>query len=134
MTVATAPHPEQPNEPRQRAPRQVKGLRHFTPDRIRRQKVVMLVVTLGPLVALGFAIAMLWGTGFQTSDAVSFASLYVVSLLGVTVGFHRMLTHAGFDTKPWVRNTWAVLGTLSVEGAPVNWVADHRRHHAHSDE
>ncbi len=119
---------------RPRLPRQVKGLRHFTPSRQKRQKVVMLIVTLGPLVALGMAIAMLWGNGFAWSDLVAFVTMYVVSILGVTVGYHRMLTHAGFDAKPWVRNGWAALGALAVEGAPVNWVADHRRHHAHSDE
>jgi stearoyl-CoA desaturase (delta-9 desaturase) len=118
----------------QRPRRQVKGLRHFTPDRIRRQKVVMLIVTLGPLAGLALAIAMLWGNGFAASDAVAFVTMYVVSILGVTVGYHRMLTHAGFDAKPWVRNSWAALGSLAVEGAPLNWVADHRRHHAHSDE
>jgi stearoyl-CoA desaturase (delta-9 desaturase) len=112
----------------------VKGLTTFDARRIRQQKLSVLALTLGPLVGLGIAVAVLWGHGLATSDVVAFVVMYLVSILGVTVGFHRMLTHAGFDTSPVVRNTWAVLGSLSVEGSPIGWVADHRRHHAHSDQ
>ncbi|MCW2927247.1 MAG: acyl-CoA desaturase, partial [Thermoleophilia bacterium] len=91
-------------------------------------------VTLGPVAGLAIAVALLWGRGLAWTDVVAFVVMYVVSILGVTVGFHRMLTHAGFDAKPWVRNAWAALGSLAIEGGPIEWVADHRRHHAHSDE
>jgi stearoyl-CoA desaturase (delta-9 desaturase) len=114
--------------------REVKGLMHFTPSRIRMQKLAVLAVTIGPLAGLAIAMAVLWGHGLAWSDVVAFVVMYTVSILGVTVGFHRMLTHAGFDAPPWVRNTWSVLGSLAVEGDPINWVADHRRHHAHSDQ
>ena len=53
---------------------------------------------------------------------------------GVTIGFHRMLTHRSFEAKPWLRATLAVLGSMSVQGAVIHWVADHRRHHAFTDE
>ncbi|MCB0878446.1 MAG: acyl-CoA desaturase [Thermoleophilia bacterium] len=93
----------------------------------------MLLVTLGPLAALAIAMFLLWGHGLSGADVVAFVSLYCVSLLGVTVGYHRQLTHAGFESRAWVRNAWAMAGSLAVEGGPVDWVADHRRHHAHSD-
>jgi stearoyl-CoA desaturase (delta-9 desaturase) len=60
--------------------------------------------------------------------------MYIAVGLGVTIGFHRMLTHRAFDAKPWVRGTFAVLGSMSVQGAVIHWVADHRRHHAFTDE
>jgi stearoyl-CoA desaturase (delta-9 desaturase) len=116
-----------------RAPREVKGLRQFTPARIRRQRIAVLAVTIGPAIGLAVAVAMLWGTALTWSDVVAFAVMYTVSILGVTVGFHRMLTHVGFEARPWVRTTWAALGSLAIEGGPIEWVADHRRHHAHSD-
>jgi stearoyl-CoA desaturase (Delta-9 desaturase) len=53
---------------------------------------------------------------------------------GVTIEFHRMLTHRSFEAKPWLRATLAVLGSMSVQGAVIHWVADHRRHHAFTDE
>jgi stearoyl-CoA desaturase (delta-9 desaturase) len=59
--------------------------------------------------------------------------MYLVSGLGVTVGYHRLLTHRAFQTYPWVERTFAVLGSLSVQGSVMDWVADHRKHHAHTD-
>ena len=59
--------------------------------------------------------------------------MYVPIGLGVTVGFHRLLTHRSFKTSPAMRGLLAVLGTMSVEGPVISWVADHRKHHAYSD-
>ena len=53
--------------------------------------------------------------------------------MGVTVGFHRLLTHRAFQTYPWLERTFAVMGSLSVQGSVMDWVADHRKHHAHAD-
>ena len=53
--------------------------------------------------------------------------------IGVTLGYHRLLTHNSFQTHRWVRRTLAVLGALSGEGPPLFWVSYHRQHHAHSD-
>lgn len=139
MSVATSPQPHEESaeaktdKARKRGPRPVKGLREFDAARIRKQKAAVLAVTVGPMIGLVIAVAMLWGTALSWTDVVAFVVMYTVSILGVTVGYHRMLTHAGFDAKPWVRNTWAVLGSLAIEGGPLEWVADHRRHHAHSD-
>ncbi len=60
--------------------------------------------------------------------------MYVLVGFGVTIGFHRMLTHRAFEAKPWLRATFAILGSMSVQGAVIHWVADHRRHHAFTDE
>jgi stearoyl-CoA desaturase (Delta-9 desaturase) len=51
----------------------------------------------------------------------------------VTVGFHRMLTHRAFQTHKATRYLFAYLGMLSVQGPVIDWVADHRKHHAHTD-
>ena len=60
--------------------------------------------------------------------------MYVLVGFGVTIGFHRMLTHRAFDAKPSVRALFAIFGSMSVQGAVIHWVADHRRHHAFTDE
>src|SRR5687768_9010853 len=59
--------------------------------------------------------------------------MYAATGLGVTVGFHRMLTHRAFKTKRWVRATFAILGSAAIEGPVISWVADHRKHHAFAD-
>jgi stearoyl-CoA desaturase (Delta-9 desaturase) len=58
---------------------------------------------------------------------------YVVSGLGITVGFHRYFTHGSFKAARPLRIALAVAGSLAMQGPVVDWVADHRRHHAFSD-
>ena len=60
--------------------------------------------------------------------------MYVATGLGVTVGFHRMLTHRSFATYKPVQYLFAILGSMAVQGPVISWVADHRKHHAHTDE
>ena len=57
----------------------------------------------------------------------------MVAGLGITVGFHRYLTHGSFKAKRWLRVALAVAGSLAIQGDIIQWVADHRRHHAFSD-
>jgi stearoyl-CoA desaturase (delta-9 desaturase) len=65
---------------------------------------------------------------------VVFAIVYVLTGLGVTVGFHRLFTHRSFKARRAVRAILAVLGSAAIEGPVISWVADHRKHHAHTDE
>jgi len=58
---------------------------------------------------------------------------YVLAGVGVTVGFHRYLTHGSFKTGRPLRMALAVAGSLPIEGPVIQWVADHRRHHAFAD-
>jgi len=91
------------------------------------------LVTALPFLALGFVMWQLWETALRWHDLVVLAVTYVPLTLGITVGFHRLLTHRAFKTKPWVRGTLAALGSAAVEGPVVSWVADHRKHHAFAD-
>jgi stearoyl-CoA desaturase (delta-9 desaturase) len=67
-------------------------------------------------------------------DVVLFVSLYVLGGLGITVGYHRLFTHRSFETTPWLRGTFAVLGSMTLQGPVTQWVTDHRKHHALSDQ
>jgi stearoyl-CoA desaturase (delta-9 desaturase) len=55
-------------------------------------------------------------------------------VLGITLGFHRLLTHRSFQTFKPVEYALAILGSMAVQGPVMNWVADHRKHHAHTDQ
>ena len=61
------------------------------------------------------------------------AGMYLTTALGITVGFHRLLTHRSFQTPKWLEYAFAVLGSMAVQGPVNSWVADHRKHHAHTD-
>ncbi len=91
------------------------------------------LVTVLPFIALGFAMWQLWERALHWHDLVVFVATYVPLTLGITVGFHRHLTHRAFKTHRWVRGTLAALGSAAIEGPVISWVADHRKHHAFSD-
>ena len=97
------------------------------------RRITVVAVAL-PFLGFLAAIALLWGSGVTWLDVGILAVMYVAVGFGVTIGFHRMLTHRAFDAKPWVRATFAIFGSMSVQGAVIHWVADHRRHHAFTDE
>ena len=111
----------------------VPGVKVLSGQALKFQKGAVLVITVLPFVGLLFAVWSLWGWGLSGIDAGIFLATYTLSGLGVTVGFHRLLTHRSFETKPWLRAFLAVAGSLAIEGSVTSWVAAHRRHHAFSD-
>jgi len=90
-------------------------------------------IVVGPFLALIAAIPMVWGWGVTWVDLAIAVVLYNIAGFGVTIGYHRYFTHGGFKAKRWLRVSLAVAGSLAVEGSVIQWVADHRRHHAFSD-
>ena len=70
---------------------------------------------------------------FSWSSLAVGVVLYFLSGMGITVGYHRLLTHKSFKTPLWVERVWATLGTLAMQGSPIIWIAQHRQHHLESD-
>jgi stearoyl-CoA desaturase (Delta-9 desaturase) len=91
-------------------------------------------VTVLPFLGLGIAAWQLWNSWLHWYDLIAFLAVYIPTGLGITVGFHRLFTHRSFKTGPVVRGVLAALGSAAIEGPVVSWVADHRKHHAFSDE
>jgi stearoyl-CoA desaturase (delta-9 desaturase) len=86
-----------------------------------------------PFVATAYAIWLLWERAVSLRDLVLLIGMYLPVSLGVTVGYHRMLTHRSFRAHPVVRASFLILGGMAVEGAAVDWAANHMKHHARSD-
>jgi stearoyl-CoA desaturase (delta-9 desaturase) len=99
----------------------------------RRDRVIAAIVTAVPILSLFFVGWQLWASLLGWNDIVVFVLLYVLTGFGVTVGFHRLLTHRAFKTTRAVRGALAILGSAAIEGPVISWVADHRKHHAFSD-
>jgi stearoyl-CoA desaturase (delta-9 desaturase) len=97
------------------------------------QHIGVYVFVTVPLLALLAAIPFAWGWGLGWTDVVLATVFYLVSGLGVTVGFHRYLTHGSFKANRPLRIALAIAGSLAMQGPVIKWVADHRRHHAFSD-
>jgi stearoyl-CoA desaturase (delta-9 desaturase) len=100
----------------------------------RLERNVNIAAVAIPFIGTIIAAALAWGSFLHVRDLVIFAVMYLTSALGVTVGFHRHLTHRAFETSKPLHYALAIMGSLSVEGPVLAWVADHRKHHAFSDE
>jgi stearoyl-CoA desaturase (Delta-9 desaturase) len=99
----------------------------------RAEKTANLAGVIVPFAGVLAAVALLWNSWVDPIDLGLLAAFYLLTAGGVTVGFHRLLTHRSFQTQPWLERTFAVLGSMSVQGSVLDWVADHRKHHAHTD-
>ena len=98
------------------------------------EKRVNLAAVALPFVAFLAAIVLLWNSAVSATDLAILAVMYVLTGLGVTVGFHRLLTHRSFQASKPLEYAFATLGSMAVQGPVMSWVADHRKHHAHADE
>ena len=89
-------------------------------------------------VALGaihlVALLAFWPAMFSWSGlAVALALYYATGAIGITFGFHRLLTHRSLKVVKPVEYFAAILGTLALQGGPIEWIGTHRAHHAHTD-
>ncbi len=100
----------------------------------KRVDYLVLLVSIVPLLGFAVAIWLLWPWGFDLTSLVLFLVFYVLSALGITVGYHRLFTHSSFKTYPAVKFLFGILGSMAVEGRIVDWVSDHRKHHQCSDD
>jgi stearoyl-CoA desaturase (Delta-9 desaturase) len=98
------------------------------------QRTVLLILVIGPLFGVVTAIGLLWNRSVFWSDIALLFSLLLLTSLGVTIGYHRMLTHDGFRAPALVRTFLLILGCMAFEGPPSQWAATHIHHHASSDE
>ena len=100
----------------------------------RIEKGANLGAVVVPFAATIAAIALFWNRLVSPADLAIAAVMYMLTAVGITVGFHRLLTHRSFQTSKPVEYAFAILGSMAVQGPVVSWVADHRKHHAHTDE
>jgi stearoyl-CoA desaturase (delta-9 desaturase) len=96
-------------------------------------KSVVLLAVVGPLLATLFAIRLVWERAVHWPDVTLLLVMYALTALGITIGFHRMLTHRSFRAHPIVKFVLLVLGSMALEGAAIEWAATHVKHHAQAD-
>src|SRR6266511_6080128 len=100
----------------------------------RLQRYGNLGAAIVPFLAVIVAAILSWNHILGWTDLAIFGFMYLVCGIGVTIGFHRLLTHRSFATYKPIAYGLAAAGSMSVQGPVVSWVADHRKHHAHTDE
>ena len=100
----------------------------------RAERVANLGAVILPFAATIAAAALFWNRLVSPVDLAIAVTMYLLTAVGITVGFHRLLTHRSFQTSEPVEYLFALLGSMAVQGPVISWVADHRKHHAHTDE
>ncbi len=99
----------------------------------RGRKISTVVITVLPFLGLVAAVALLWDSAVGWTDLGLMAGLYLVCGFGITIGFHRMLTHRAFDAVAPLKALLLVSGSIAIQGSAIDWAVDHRTHHAFSD-
>lgn len=93
--------------------------------------VAVIIIPFAVFLATPF---FFWGWGFTGLDLGLLIGFYILTTLGITIGFHRLFTHRSFETYGFVKIILGVLGSMAVQGPMFEWVALHRVHHRHSDQ
>lgn len=100
----------------------------------RLERNVNLTAVFLPLLGIAVAVPLLWGNLLGPTDVAIAVVLYLITGFGITIGYHRLLTHRSFATHRWLEYALSGAGALALQGSPMDWVADHRKHHAHTDQ
>jgi stearoyl-CoA desaturase (Delta-9 desaturase) len=109
----------------------VKALERRLPAAVVRAGIAAFVVL--PLAGLAYAMWALWRHGLAPVDVVLLVSLAIVTGLGTSLGYHRLLTHRSFCTTRWITGAALIAGAMAVPSRPVDWAARHLEHHALAD-
>ena len=99
----------------------------------RLKQTISVIGVVAPLIGTVFAIWLLWQRLVNWNDIAILAGMYFFTAIGITIGYHRMLTHRGFETHPAVRFFFLMLGSMAVEGPALDWASIHIKHHANTD-
>ena len=93
--------------------------------------ILFSLISIGALIGVplfGFSY------GYSWLDWTMFGILYVMTGLGITVGYHRLMAHRSFDCPNWIKTGFLIVGGWALENSAFKWAADHIRHHAHTDQ
>lgn len=100
-----------------------------------KNKIIISIAVVVPFLGVLMAIWLSWQRFVFASDILLLLGMYSLTALGVTIGYHRMLTHDGFKSSTPIRAIFLILGCMAFAGSrPDEWAATHIKHHAHSDE
>lgn len=96
-------------------------------------QLINFVAIVLPFAGFLAAIIHFWGWGIDWPAFSMLIVMYVLTVLGITVGFHRLFTHRAFETSGFMQGLFAILGSMAMQGPLFKWVATHRYHHQYSD-
>jgi stearoyl-CoA desaturase (Delta-9 desaturase) len=102
------------------------------PESFRKWLYFSLLIVI-PTLAFLFGVYLLLTAQVSAKDLWLLFAMYMLTGLGISIGYHRMLTHKGFETYAPIRFLFLALGSMAFQGPAITWSATHKRHHSHSD-
>jgi len=99
----------------------------------RKEQVALGIFIVVPFLAVAAAVPVAWGGWLGWTDIAIMVLMYWLTGHGITVGFHRLVTHKSYKPNRAVKIFWAIAGSMAIQGPVIRWVADHRKHHKFSD-
>lgn len=98
------------------------------------QKRFALATITVPFIGSLVAIWLAWHSGVGLLEMGLLLGMYTLTVVGVTVGFHRLFAHRAFEARRSVRIALGILGSMAAQGTLIYWAATHRRHHQYSEQ
>jgi stearoyl-CoA desaturase (delta-9 desaturase) len=98
-----------------------------------KKRLANLIAVITGFAAFGASVVLLWNRWVTPRDLLILLGMYFPTALGITAGYHRLFAHRGFETYRPIKYLFAILGTMAVQGPVLEWVSDHRKHHAFAD-
>ena len=103
-------------------------------ERARRlERRVTLATVLLPYAGLVGGILLFWNRGVNRLDLAVFGVMYCVTVLGIGMGFHRLMAHRAYQATTFLKTAIVIAGSMAAQGPVIFWTAVHRRHHSYSD-
>lgn len=124
--IAAVPEPAVPRTPQALALRPA-------PRRLQILRLITFAVVVGPMLGTAALVALWLWEGVETASLWALGIAYCLGTLGVTIGFHRGFAHRSYETSRPLQIALVILGSMSLQGSLLYWVATHRRHHRFSD-
>jgi stearoyl-CoA desaturase (delta-9 desaturase) len=97
-------------------------------------KIILLALVWLPIFGIVSAIFLLWNSYVTWVDLALLLTFFTLCGYGITLGYHRMLTHKSFQAHPWLKTFLLICGSMAMQGPALHWAATHVQHHANSDE
>jgi stearoyl-CoA desaturase (delta-9 desaturase) len=122
----TLPKPSGENSPS-------RGVRPLNERARRLERRITLATVLLPYVGLASGILLFWNRGVNRLDLAVFGVMYSLTVLGIGMGFHRLVAHRAYQATTFLRTALVIAGSMAAQGPVIFWTAVHRRHHSYSD-
>jgi stearoyl-CoA desaturase (delta-9 desaturase) len=121
-------------QPRPVAAPEARGVKRLNARARRLERCVALSVIVLPFAGFVAASALVVRRGIRPEELGILLAMYLLGMIGISVGLHRHYSHGAFQTSRPLRLLLLVLGAMAAQGPVFYWAANHRRHHAYSDQ